>query len=49
MQGRIVEFLKEIDLQQLMVNMQDTTSTMYADDRYKDYTKEELIELSRKQ
>ena len=48
-QGRIVEFPKEIDLQQLMANMQDTTSTMYADDRYKDYTKEELIELSRKQ
>lgn len=45
--GKILEFPKEIYLQQLMVNMQDTTSTMYADDRYKDYTKEELIELSK--
>lgn len=47
-QGRILELPKEINLQQLMVNMQDTTSTMYADGRYKEYTKEELIELSRK-
>lgn len=47
-EGNIMEFPKEIDLQQLMKNMKDTTSTMFADNRYCEYTKEELIELSTK-
>ena len=46
--GNIIEFSKEIDLQQLMKNMEDTTCTMYSDGRYSEYTKEELIELSAK-
>ena len=47
--GRMIEFPKEIDLEQLMINLQDTTSTMFADGRYKEYTKEELIVLSKKE
>ena len=39
---------EEIDLQHLMENIPDTTSTMFADNRYKEFTKEELVELSKK-
>lgn len=46
--GKIIEFPKEIDLQQLMINMQDTTSSMYTHNRYREFTKEELIKLSKK-
>ena len=46
--GKILKLPEEIDLQQLMVNIPDTTSTMFADSRYKEFTKEELIEISKK-
>ncbi|MBQ8620839.1 MAG: hypothetical protein IJ422_00820 [Oscillospiraceae bacterium] len=46
--GNIIRFPEEIDLQQLMKNIPDTTSTMYANGRYKEFTKDELIELSKK-
>ncbi len=46
--GKILRLPEEIDLQQLMENIPDTTSTMFADNRYKEFTKEELIELSKK-
>lgn len=46
--GRFLELPKEIDLQQLIKKIPDTASTMYADGRYKEFTKEELIELSKK-
>lgn len=47
--GRLIEFPKKIDLQQLMKNLSDTTDTMFGGERYKEFTKEELIKLSRKQ
>jgi hypothetical protein len=31
-----------------MLNIPDTTATMFVDNRYKEFTKEELIELSKK-
>ena len=46
--GKMLKLPEEIDLQQLMVNIPDTTSTMFADSRYKEFTKGELIEISRK-
>lgn len=46
-EGELLELPQEINLQKLMRNIPDTTSTMYADGRYKEYTKEELIELSK--
>ncbi len=39
---------KGIDIEVLCRNLEDTTDTMYADGRYRDYTEEELIELSKK-
>lgn len=47
-EGKILKLPEEIDLQQLMKNIADTTSTMFADNRYKEFTKEELVELSKK-
>lgn len=46
--GEFLSFPEEIDLQKLMLNMPDTTSTMYAAGRYKEYTMDELVELSKK-
>lgn len=46
--GEFLSLPQEIDLQKLMLNLPDTTSTMYAAGRYKEYTKDELIELSQK-
>ena len=37
-----------IDIAALCRNLDDTTNTMYADVRYRDYTEEELIEISEK-
>ena len=31
-----------------MINIPDTTTTMFADDRYKEFTKDELVKLSKK-
>lgn len=47
-EGKILKLPEEIDLQQLMENIPDTTSTMFAGNRYKEFTKEELVELSKK-
>ena len=46
--GNLIQLPDEINLQQLMKNIPDTTSTMFADGRYKEFTKDELIELSKK-
>ena len=46
--GNLLKFPEEIDLQNLMKNIPDTTSTMFDGNRYKEYTKEELAELSKK-
>lgn len=45
--SNVLKLPDEIDLQKLMQNIPDTASTMFAPDRYKEFTKEELIELSR--
>ncbi len=45
--GAFTELPKGIDLQKLMRRLPDTTSTMYEDGRYREYTKDELIELSK--
>ena len=45
--GDIIEFPKEIDLKKLLKNLPDTTNTMFGEGRYKEYSKEELIELSK--
>ena len=47
--GNIINFPAEIDLQKLMLRIPDTTPSMYQNDRYMEYTKEELIELSKTQ
>ncbi len=47
--GNILKLPEEINLQNLMKNIPDTTTTMFADNRYKEFTKEELIELSKKE
>ena len=46
--GNILKLPEEINLQNLMLNIPDTTATMFVDNRYKEFTKEELIELSKK-
>ena len=45
--GNYIEFPKEIDLKKLLIKLPDTTNTMFGDGRYKEYSKEELIELSK--
>ena len=45
--GNFIELPKEIDFKKLICKLPDTTSTMYEDHRYKEYTKDELIALSK--
>ncbi len=47
--GEILQLPESIDLQAVMKNIDDTTDSMYNPNsiRYRDYTKEELIELSK--
>ena len=45
--GNYIEFPKEIDLKKLLKKLPDTTNTMFGEGRYKEYSKEELIELSK--
>ena len=45
--GNNIEFPEEIDLKKLLKKLPDTTNTMFADGRYKEYSKEELVELSK--
>lgn len=46
--GNILLLPEEIDLQQVMKNISDTTSTMYANNRYREYTKDEMVRISKK-
>ena len=46
--GTILTLPDEIDLQCLMKNIPDTTESMYVNDRYKEFTKEQLIMLSKR-
>ena len=45
---QILVLPEEIDLKRIMHNMEDTTSTLFCENRYKDYSVKELIELSKK-
>jgi hypothetical protein len=45
--GNYISFPKEIDLQKVMKNIPDTTSTILSANRFRKYTKGELIELSK--
>ena len=47
--GTILKLPNEIELQHLMKSIPDTTKSMYVDNRYKEFTKEELITLSKNQ
>ncbi len=44
--GGFFKLPEEIDLQKLMHNIPDTTTSLYQENRYKEYTKEELVNLS---
>lgn len=46
--GNVIHLPEEVDLQKLMRNIPDTTSSMFQEDRYKVYTKEEMVKLSKK-
>lgn len=46
-EGNFIEFPSEIDLQKLLQTLPDTTTTMFGEGRYREYTKQELIELSK--
>ncbi|MBR2965365.1 MAG: hypothetical protein IKC34_02310 [Clostridia bacterium] len=48
--GKFLRLPKEIDLKNLMRNLPDTTDSMFVPEktRYKEFTKEELVELSKK-
>lgn len=43
----IIQLPKEVDLRQLMRNIPNTTSSLYEENRYQEYTKEELVLLSK--
>ena len=45
--GRMLSFPREIQLQQLLKKIPDTTPSMYMDDHYREYTKDELRALSK--
>lgn len=44
--GNFLTLPEEVVLHNVMKNIPDTTSTMFQPGRYREYTKEELIELS---
>lgn len=46
--GNSICLPKEIDLQKIMRMLPDTTASMYQENRYKEYTKDELTALSNK-
>ena len=45
--GEFIELPEGINLQKLIRRLPDTTATMFQNKRYKEYTKDELIELSK--
>ena len=46
--GNVLPLPKEIDLQKIMRAIPDTTETMFSPIRYREYTKDELVSLSKK-
>ena len=47
--GNVLPLPKEIDLQKIMREIPDTTETMFSPNRYREYTKDELVSLSKKE
>lgn len=47
--GNIIPFPKEIDISKLLRNMEDTTTSMFKDNRYKEYTVEELLKIQERE
>lgn len=45
-EGNILKLPEKIDLQKLMKILPDTTKSMFSENRYREYTKAELIKLS---
>ena len=45
--GNFISMPPEIDLKKIMKKIPDTANSMFSSGRYKDYTKEELIEMSK--
>lgn len=45
-EGNLIRFPDQIDLKKIIPAIPDTTTTMYRSDRYREYTKEELMALS---
>lgn len=41
----IIPFPVQLDVKKLLKNMDDTTKTMFAENRYKEYTLEQLIQI----
>ncbi len=48
LQGNIVQMLENVDLKKLMKLIPDTTKTMFHEKRYREYSKEELVEICEK-
>lgn len=46
--GNLIELPAEIDLKTLLDKLPDTTNTMFQSNRYKNYTKEELLNIIKK-
>ncbi|MBQ9518598.1 MAG: hypothetical protein IJR59_01735 [Firmicutes bacterium] len=46
-EGNFLTLPKEINLKKLMNDLPDTTESMFTGNRYKEYTKDELMELSK--
>ncbi|NFM16744.1 hypothetical protein FDB88_05905 [Clostridium sporogenes] len=45
--GNIIPLPKELDLQKLINKMDDTTTTMFQDNRYKELSLEEIINIQK--
>ena len=48
-EGNFLSLPREIDLKKVMKNIPDTTDSVFSANRYKEYTMDELIEISSQQ
>ena len=48
-EGNFLSLPQEIDLKNIMKNIPDTTDSVFSANRYKEYTMDELIEISNQQ
>ena len=42
-----IEFPKDLDIKKIMKNIPDTTTSMFSSNRYKEYTKQELLDIQK--